>query len=139
MEPFPDFPEPQFPEGNKTNFMPLIIAAGAFSLMLIVLALSMNEEPVFKKIDEISVHYLSNRGLTQKALNRTQTAQIIECLVTKTHRLEKGELEQEILPSTYLIEVRNGDGRNSLELISRNNLADTQGYYYNDCIFGLIK
>jgi hypothetical protein len=140
MEPFPDFPEPQLPQPARTNFMPLMIAAGAFSLVVLILSLNMEEEPVFEKIDEISIHYLSNTGgLTQKTLTRIQTTRIIDCLLGNTRRLDKGNLETEILPSTYLIEIRNGDGRNSLELISRNNLADTQGYYHNDCIYGLIQ
>ena len=138
MEPFPDFPEPQLPPKRTTNFAPLLIAGAAFSLVVVILSLNLKEEPVFEKIDEISVHYLSNKGLTQKALTHTQKTQIIRCLFENTRRLEKADLETEILPSTYLIEIRNGDGRNSLELISRNNLADTRGYYFNDCIYGFI-
>lgn len=139
MEPFPEFPEPQLPEPTKTNFMPLIIAAAAFTLLVIVLSLTMDEEPVFKKIDDVSVHYLSNKGLTQKMLSAVQKASIIDCLLTNTQSLEKAQLEKELLPSTYLLEVRNGDGSNSLELISRNNLTDNRGYYYNECIHSLIQ
>ena len=64
---------------------------------------------------------------------------MIRCLENNTRRLEKADLEKELLPSTYLIELHNGSGRNSIELISRNNLADNRGYYFNDCIHALIE
>jgi hypothetical protein len=139
MEPFPEFKEPQLPPPPKTNFMPLIIAGVAFTMLVIVLSLTMDEEPVFKNIDDVSVHYLSNKGLTQRSLSSLEKSSIIDCLLSNTQNLDKAELEKELLPSTYLLEVRNGDGSNSLELISRNNLADNRGYYQNNCIYGLIQ
>ena len=139
MEPFPELPDTPLPEPRRLSLLPLVIAAAAFSLVAVIVVSTLQEEPVFDSIDTLTIHYLSNRGLTQKPLAPPDQQEIIRCLESKTRRLDKTELEVELLPSTYLIELHYGDGRNSLELISRNNLADTSGYYFNDCIHALIQ
>ena len=139
MEPFPELPETPLPEPRRLSIVPLIIAAAAFGLVAMIIASNFEEEPAFESIDTLTVHYLSNRGLTQKPLAPPEQKDMIRCLMAKTRRIDKTELEIELLPSTYLIELHNGDGLNSIELISRHNLADNRGYYYNDCVHDLIQ
>ena len=139
MEPFPELPQEPLPEPRRISFAPLIIAAVAFTLVVVIVASNLQEEPVFEKIDTLTIHFLSNRGLTQKPIAPPEQRDMIRCLENNTRRLEKADLEKELLPSTYLIELHNGSGRNSIELISRNNLADNRGYYFNDCIHALIE
>jgi hypothetical protein len=139
MEPFKDFPDQPFPEPRRSGFAPLIFAAVAFTLVGILINSMNTKDPVFEKIDTLTIHYLSAKGLTEKPLSPPEQLDIIRCLFEDTSRIEKEALEIDLLPSTYLIELTNGDGRHSIELISRHNLADNRGYYNNTCIYSLIQ
>ena len=63
MEPFPELPQEPLPEPRRISFAPLIIAAVAFTLVVVIVASNLQEEPVFEKIDTLTIHFLSNRGL----------------------------------------------------------------------------
>ena len=94
---------------------------------------------VFSSIESTKVHYLSTQGLVERKMTLSRQRDVITCLTGQTFRILEEQREEELLPTSYLIEVVERSGSRSFELLSRNNLADKSGYYENRCIYELVR
>ena len=94
----------------------------------------------FQSIDGVKVYYLSETGgLAHRKLTQSKVRELKICLLKNTKKITEDQREIELLPSSFLIEVTNGQGTVSMELLSRNNLTDRLGVYENKCVWDLVR
>ena len=90
----------------------------------------------FTEIQQISIRHIGANGLVKRDLDSDELARAQTCLVTQTRLIEPEAALTELLPTTYLIEVKDKGGIRSFELYTQENLKGNKGrYYQNGCIF----
>ncbi len=94
--------------------------------------------PAFKDVTKVSVRHIASRGLTERDFSARELDSVSKCLY-QTETIDASEAQQELLPTTYLVEVTDKGGMRSFELYTKTNLKGNKGQYYrNNCIHGLI-
>ena len=93
----------------------------------------------FNSINSVSVRHIGPAGLVDKKLTEEQVAAVTDCLYT-SKEVPEAETRRDLLSTTYLIQVADSAGDRSFELYTKDNIKGNKGkYYYNACIFELVK
>jgi hypothetical protein len=95
--------------------------------------------PVFTEVTEMNVRHISSNGLVERSFSARDLTKISECLY-QTNEIGVEKASPKILPTTYLIEVKDKAGVRSFELYTQTNLKGNKGQYYeNNCLFQFIR
>lgn len=113
---------------------PIILLAG----VLITSSACSNGAP-FNKISSVKVRHIGAGGLKDKVFEGKTAESLVKCLYKTTETVEENT-KQELLQTTYLIEISDNLGDRSFELYTMENLKGNKGkYYVNRCLYGLIQ
>ena len=95
-------------------------------------------EPLFADISTVNITKISSAGTALRTLNPGEVGPFAGCLgVTSEIRAEQAE--DNLLVSTYLIEVTDKAGKHSFELYTAHTLKGNHGKYYtNPCVYEQI-
>lgn len=109
-------------------------------MILGVLWLACGGGPVFSGIEEVEVKHLDpTGGLKSFRVSSAELPEFRTCL-DETRKIKADELDEKLLTNAYLLAVEDAKGIRSFELLSKRNLSDGDGtYYYNGCLFSLIR
>lgn len=96
--------------------------------------------PVFNGISTVKVRHIGmSAGLSETKLDAKKQAELINCLYNTTE-VEEADTLRELLQTTYLLEISDGQGDRSFELYTQQNLKGNKGkYYVNTCVYPLIR
>ena len=93
----------------------------------------------FTNIKTVTVRHIGKGGLQSKIFSPPKMQELVQCLYTTTEITEE-QTKEELLQTTYLIEVTDNLGDRSFELYTTENLKGNKGkYYVNHCIHKLIQ
>ncbi|MFT4624833.1 MAG: hypothetical protein ACI8PZ_003496 [Myxococcota bacterium] len=96
------------------------------------------EGPVFRNVTKTNVKHVGSRGLTERTFTAREGTTVAECLYT-TKGIAADQASDELLPTTYLVEVHDNQGVRSFELYTATNLKGNKGkYFVNNCLHDLI-
>lgn len=114
--------------------IPLFAASG-----LLLGATACSNAAPFNGISSVTVRHIGEGGLKNKEFTAAEMQQLVGCLYT-TVEIEEAMTKQELLQTTYLIEISDGLGDRSFELYTDENMKGNKGkYYVNRCMHDLIK
>ena len=116
--------------------IPLLLSlVPAFGLML---GCSANE--AFSGIQSVKIRHNGSRGLETATMTSRQHDQLVQCLYQTMPLEDDSTAELELLPSTYLVQVKDNKGDRLFELYTKSNLKGNRGkYYQNLCLHPLVK
>lgn len=103
---------------------------------ILLMAIGCIEGPPFTEIQDISIRHIGANGLVKRDLDAKELSRAQACLIQKTREIKPEAALQELLPTTYLIEVTEKTEIRSFELYTQQNLKGNKGrYYHNPCIY----
>jgi hypothetical protein len=98
-----------------------------------------DEPPLFDGITKVEVVKVGSGGLTRKEVGPDLLGKVNGCLQRSTKEITSDKASEDLLASTYLIEINDAHGARSFELYTPTNLKGNRGKYYeNKCIFDLV-
>lgn len=97
------------------------------------------QPPVYNGITEVIVHKQTAGGTNKETLEGERFDKATRCLYTTTE-IPADQSKQELLQEILLIQVKDRLGDRMFEFYTDVNLKGNKGkYYYNDCIYRVIK
>ena len=110
-------------------------AANMILSSILLMVLGCVDGPPFTEIQDISIRHIGANGLVKRDLDAAELTRAQACLISNTQEIDPDNALQELLPTTYLIEVTEKTEIRSFELYTKVNLKGNKGrYYHNSCI-----
>lgn len=105
---------------------------------LIAVACGGESGPLFSSITNVNITKVSSAGTALHTLSSSEVGPFAGCL-DATSEIAPDQAEDQLLVSTYLIEVTDGNGKHSFELYTAHTLKGNHGKYYtNPCLHDQI-
>ncbi len=93
--------------------------------------------PLFTDISNVNITKVSSAGTALRSLNGGEVGPFAGCLGA-TSEIAAEQAEQELLVSTYLVEVTDASGKRSFELYTAHTMKGSGKYYSNPCVYEQI-
>lgn len=105
---------------------------------LLAIGCGASEGPLFTDIATVNITKISSAGTQLRTLTGAEVGPFAGCLGATTE-IAPEQAEEQLLVSTYLIEVTDTTGKHSFELYTSHTLKGNRGKYYtNPCVHDQI-
>ncbi len=104
---------------------------------LLAVGCGAGQGPLFSDISNVNITKVSSAGTAIRTLTGGEVGPFAGCLGA-TSEIPPEQAEQELLVSTYLIEVTDTGGKHSFELYTAHTMKGSGKYYTNPCVYDQI-